>query len=54
MNLWQVYFFDERANREGSQKFESEESFRRRIEEIRADIWLKFIKGILPEGIEIR
>jgi hypothetical protein len=52
-SVWKVVFLDSRTNREGSQSFDNQKDFERRIEEIKTDIWLKFLKGILPNGTEI-
>jgi hypothetical protein len=51
---WKIVFFDNRASREGEQTCDCEKDFYSRIEAIKADHWLRFIKGILPNGQEIR
>jgi hypothetical protein len=40
----------EPSAKEGTESFDNEEHFYRRIEEIKADHWLTFINGILPNG----
>ena len=51
---WKIVFFDNRIGREGTHSYDDERSFYLGIESIKSDHWLKFIKGILPDGKEIK
>ena len=53
---WTIVFKSNREKpvRELAENKNSEKDFYRRIEEIKADHWLEFVKGIHPNGQEIK
>jgi hypothetical protein len=55
-STWTIVFKSNRETpvRELTENKNSEKDFYRRIEEIKADHWLTFVKGILPNGQEIK